>query len=125
MAKHFEIPEHRKALVAGRLMRRLTTWGDGCWLLGRAGNFRGYGGVKITDRRKYAAHRVAYALVKGPIPAGMLVCHRCDTPRCVRPDHLFLGTASDNMRDMIAKGRDRFSKKRAAMFADATQRGAA
>ena len=54
------------------------------------------------------AHRVAWMLAHGPIPRGMNVLHRCDVPRCVNPDHLFLGTQHDNVRDMIAKGRARF-----------------
>lgn len=73
---------------------------EGCWLwtAGRIGN--GYG----IFRRKLV-HRVSWTLTNGPIPEGMFVCHHCDTPLCVNPAHLFLGTHQDNMRDMRQKGR--------------------
>lgn len=51
------------------------------------------------------AHRVAWELEHGPIPNGMLVCHRCDTPPCANHEHLFLGTPADNTRDRDQKGR--------------------
>ena len=63
-----------------------------------------YGRVR-TGKTKVGAHRVAWELVHGLIPAGLFVLHRCDNPPCVRIDHLFLGTPADNMRDMMEKGR--------------------
>jgi hypothetical protein len=53
------------------------------------------------------AHRFAWELAYGPIPPGLSICHRCDNPPCVRPDHLFLGTTRENVFDSIAKGRPR------------------
>lgn len=89
--------------VGDRFWDKVDQSGE-CWLWQAGRTPKGYGMVKVNGAHQ-GAHRVAYELVNGPIPAGMLVCHRCDTPACVRPDHLFLGSAKTNNRDAIAKGR--------------------
>jgi hypothetical protein len=79
----------------------------GCWLwIGRTRI--GYGRFDIGDKVIYA-HRLAWELYRGPIPEGLHVCHDCDTPCCVNPDHLFLGTQKDNMQDKIKKGRGNYA----------------
>jgi hypothetical protein len=68
----------------------------------------GYGVFFISKRAKrpqMPAHRFSWELHHGPIPPGMKVCHKCDNPPCIRPDHLFLGTQQENLADMRAKGR--------------------
>ncbi len=75
-----------------------------CWVWTGAKNSGGYGDIRY-DGRKVGTHRVAWELTNGPIPNGLWVLHRCDNPPCVRPDHLFLGTNTDNMRDRASKGR--------------------
>jgi len=82
---------------------------SGCWLW--TGSIRGGGYGDIWDGNRYTyAHRVSWELHKGKIPYGLFVLHKCDTKSCVNPDHLFLGTLSDNMLDAISKGRRHASR---------------
>lgn len=91
------------AELADRFWAKVDRSGE-CWTWTASAHSFGYGRFGI-GRRVFTAHRVAWELVNGPVPGGLHVCHRCDNPPCVRPDHLFLGTAKENLRDMIAKGR--------------------
>lgn len=87
----------------GKTQRRES----GCleWM---AGKFeRGYGAFQIAGKTR-KAHRLSWEISHGPIPSGMFVCHKCDNPACVDPEHLFLGTAKDNNQDMVNKGRARY-----------------
>ncbi len=77
---------------------------EGCWLWTANVNHAGYG--KYWDGEDLvSAHRHSWTIHNGPIPAGMLVLHKCDNPPCVNPDHLFLGTHLDNNLDTLRKGR--------------------
>ncbi len=85
----------------------------GCWIWTGSLTSRGYGYFACPGQQ-WLAHRFSYTNVYGPIPDGHFVCHRCDNPRCVRPSHLFIGTAQDNVQDMIAKGRAGWQRKKAS-----------
>lgn len=76
-----------------------------CWLWTGAINGSNSYGYLWDGTRGLRAHRYSYEIHKGEIPEGMLVCHTCDTPLCVNPAHLFLGTVKTNAEDMVAKGR--------------------
>ena len=89
-----------------RFWAKVDKTGD-CWVWTGALTHSGYGKFKVRSYKVVLAHRWAYEVTHGPIPAGLFVCHRCDVPSCVRPSHLFVGTQTDNMKDAAAKGRVR------------------
>ncbi len=77
---------------------------NACWIWTGLKNEDGYGRTS-WERKHWKCHRVAYLITFGEIPKGMQVLHHCDNPACVNPSHLWLGTHTDNMRDMVSKGR--------------------
>jgi len=77
---------------------------DGCWLWTASGTDDGYGQLKFQGKRYYA-HHLSVRLSGREIPTGMIVCHKCDVPKCVRPDHLYVATMAENQQDSVRKGR--------------------
>ena len=95
---------------------------SGCLLW--TGSVMGIGYGKVSwNGRQHPAHRMAWAQAHGPIPDGMFVCHRCDVPLCINPDHLFIGTHKDNMADKKSKsrGRNQYSREAEPVPSPATQ----
>jgi hypothetical protein len=91
--------------------------GDGCWEWQGHLSTNGYGRLPFGGRMQ-GAHRISWQLERGPIPDGLCVLHHCDNRRCVRPNHLFLGTYQDNARDMAAKGRAHLQRRPDAFAGD-------
>lgn len=90
-----------------RFWRHASVSPDGCWLWLGYRDRKGYGRLNIRGV-PVLAHRFSWRLHHGSDPGSLLVLHHCDTPACINPEHLFLGTAADNTADMIAKGRGRW-----------------
>lgn len=87
----------------------LTKKTDTCWLwTAHKMRLLPYGRMTVHRGWYELAHRISYVLHVGPIPDGLHILHRCDNPSCVRPDHLFPGSNSDNVADKVAKGRQSF-----------------
>lgn len=82
----------------------------GCWEWQGFIDRGGYGRYKWVDRTNWIAHRLMFALAFGDFDWSLDVCHMCDYRKCVNPDHLFLGTAQDNIDDMVKKGRQRTAR---------------
>lgn len=83
---------------------------SGCWLFISAKGGGAYGMLSVPKGEEFLAHRISWTLHNGPVPEDMFVLHMCDVPKCVNPDHLFLGTHQDNSDDKLSKGRHCFGE---------------
>jgi len=93
-------------MLDDRFWSKVSKQPGGCWLWDANKNNQGYGLFRPGGSApKELAHRLSYADRFGPIERGLWVLHRCDTPACVNPDHLFLGDCQANVADMLSKGR--------------------
>lgn len=107
MAKTKQQIETQVEIAVKEFHKRYTKT-DTCWLWNLSISAGGYGVFRIPGTKKCStAHRVSYLIHKGPIPEGLLICHKCDVRHCVNPDHLFAGSAKRNMQDMVNKGRNK------------------
>ena len=93
-----------RAPLSKRIEKHVIRASNGCLEWTGALNEAGYARLSV-EGRNVRVHRLNWELTHGAIPDGMFVCHRCDNPKCVDPDHLFLGTNQDNVTDMMTKGR--------------------
>lgn len=92
------VAEMKRKLRGGRTLLE-------CWPWPGVPESNGYARTTFQGVRKWSVHRLSWHLFRGAIPDGSIVCHKCDTPNCTNPRHLFIGTQKDNIADMIRKGR--------------------
>lgn len=103
--EHKENAEMKRAEGLGRLLRRcVINHSNGCLEYKGALSKWGYGIIGVFGKR-YMTHRFVFESHNGEIPKGMMICHKCDNPKCVNIHHLFMGTCKDNVQDCVRKGR--------------------
>lgn len=105
MSKFYKRPDH-SPITKEFILERIKISDNGCWEWQAALNKPGYA-VVWHNKKLHLGHRVAYELWIGQIPDGLFVCHKCDNPRCMNPDHLFIGNDKMNQDDSVKKGRHR------------------
>lgn len=93
-----------RATITERFFKKVKIT-PSCWIWTAAIRCHGYGSFKNIHNKTVYAHRFSYEIHFGDIPVNMQVLHRCDNPSCVNPDHFFLGTHDDNMKDKVKKNR--------------------
>lgn len=117
--RHYNQAYYKPRLTDGRVSCKLSVAENlarlsrrdektGCLVWTGATSRWGYGRY---GKKRLPAHRLSYEQAIGPIPQGMIVCHRCDNPPCIEPTHLFLGTHKTNAEDKVAKGRHLFGER--------------
>jgi len=102
------VADSLEELILPGFMKHVNQNGKGaCWIWKGPKHSLGYGKFSLL-KGTFLAHRISWLLFRGSIPKGMFLCHRCDNPSCVNPEHLFLGTPKENTTDMVNKGRLRY-----------------
>jgi len=102
--KKYPIDKYIQEQLKIRFLESFEKNSNGCWLWKEALGHDGYGELYAFGKR-VAAHRFSYELFKEKIPENLCVCHKCDIPNCVNPEHLWLGTSAENTEDSVKKGR--------------------
>lgn len=107
----------QKSMPLSQIILRWKPAANGCLEWTGARSTAGYP-YAVFDGRNQVVTRLVWAALNGPIPPGMVICHRCDNPPCINPEHLFLGSSADNIHDMIQKGRNKRLQKMRAVVVD-------
>lgn len=108
-----------KKILECKLLSNIRIDEKKCWNWLGIPNTTGYAQISHRDKKRMSVHRLSYTLFKGGIPKGMDVCHSCDNKICINPDHLWVGTREQNLKDMVMKGRSRKgTNKKAAKLDD-------